>query len=115
MRKETGNPNTRMGSEYFLGVGQDVFQICGRNNAQRHLTINPAECQVINLAAERRNVGALSRVQLNRQNIFPLPIYVRSQIEREWRVTAFVFTQTLAIYPDGRGGHGAFEVDEDAL
>src|ERR1700730_14893324 len=101
--------------EHIFGSNGNVFEMPWRNQTQRHVTINPAEGQVINLAAERGDVGALSRVQFNGEYVFAIPINMRSEIEREWGVTAFVFTQTLAINPDRRRGHGAFEIDKDAL
>src|ERR1700730_2135496 len=86
-----------------------------RNQAQRYVTINPAEGQVINLAAERGDLGALSRVQFNGEYVFAIPINMRSEIEGEWGVAAFVFTQTVAIDPERCGRHSPFEIDKNAL
>jgi len=40
---------------------------------------------------------------------------VRGEFEGEGREAALVLAERGAVDPDGGGGHGAFEVDEDAL
>ena len=40
---------------------------------------------------------------------------MRRELERKGRVATFIFAEQNAVDPDGRGGHGSFEVDEGAL
>src|ERR1700729_1358148 len=40
---------------------------------------------------------------------------MRREFEGEGSIAAFVFAQRVAVDPDSAGGHGALEVDEDAL
>ena len=98
-----------------LGLGENIFDKCRRNDAQGDLAINAAEGQVVDLVAEGRNVGAFGGIDVDRENILAVEIKVRRQVERERRVSALVLAEALAVDPDGGGGHHAFEIDEDAL
>ena len=40
---------------------------------------------------------------------------MRRKLERERRISSFVFAQLLAIDPDSGSGHHAFEIDENPL
>ena len=48
----------------------DVLDKGLRHHPQRDLAIDPAEGQVVDLIAERRNVGAFCRVHIHAQHVF---------------------------------------------
>ena len=55
--------------QHILRSGEDVGNEAGRHNAQIHFAVQTAEGQVVNLVAERRNIGAFRRVDVQRQEI----------------------------------------------
>src|SRR6185369_17369010 len=65
--------------------------------------------------AEGRNVRPLAGSEVHRQHVLTVEIEVRRQVKRERRVAAPVFAETLAVDPHGGGGHGTFEVHENAV
>ena len=86
-----------------------------RHDAQCDLAVNAAEGHVVNLVPERRNIGALRRIELHAQHVLPIEVEVRCQLEREWRVPALVLAQRHSVDPHRGGGHCAFEIDKNAL
>src|SRR5262249_18476635 len=105
----------RLAAENVLGLGENVFDEGAGNDAEPDFAIDAAEGQVVDLVAERRDVGALGGVEIDGENIFTGKVDVRGEMEGERRVAAFVFAELGAVDPDGGGGHGAFEIDEDVF
>src|SRR5215471_760967 len=102
-------------TQHILRTNEDVFYERGRNYSQRYLAINAAEGEVIDFVSERRNVSPLAGIDIHRKDVFSVKINVRSQIERERRVSAFVFAETCAIDPNSGSGHHSFEVNKYVL
>ena len=85
----------------------------GGNDAQRNFAVDAAEGEIVDLVAERRNVGAFGGIDIDGEHIFSVEIEMRGQVEGERSVAAFVFAELGAVDPDSGGGHHAFKVDED--
>src|SRR5271170_5916026 len=103
-------------------AAEDVFRLCEDvldeglgDDAQRDFAIDAAEGEIVDLVAEGRDVGSLAGVEIDGQQVVSVEVDVRSELEGEWRVAAFVFAELSSVDPDGRGGHGAFKVDEDTF
>ena len=105
----------RRGGERIDGAGEDVLEEEIGDDAQTDLAIDAAEGHVVDLVAEGRDVFALGGVEVNGEDVGRIPAQVRREFEGEGSVAALVFAERVAVDPDGGGGHGAFEVDEDAL
>ena len=103
-----------MRGQNVFGLGENIFDEGGGNDAQGDFAIDSTEGEVVDLVAEGRDVWPLGGIQINGENIFAGKIEVRSQFERKGSVAAFVLAEADAVDPDRGGGHGAFEVDEDA-
>src|SRR5438876_6190398 len=101
-----------MTGQGILCLRENIFEVSGCNQSQRHVAINSTEGQIIDRAAERRNVGSLRGIEFDRQNVFAIPVDMLRQLKGEWRITAFVFTQPLAVEPDGWGRHRAGKINE---
>src|ERR1035438_6822184 len=96
------------------------FRVDILNKRLRHYTkldiaINAAERQIVDVAAERRDVTALSRIQFNRKHVVAAEVEVRRDFERERSVSAFVFGKLVAVHRHGRGGHRASEINKTPL
>ena len=115
MLEEAIYVESRMRGENVFGLGENVFNERAGDDSQGNFAIDAAESEVVDLMAERRDVRALGRVHVRSEHVFSAEIDVRRQIEREGRVTAFVFAETRAIDPNCGGGHDAFEVDENMV
>ena len=102
-------------AEHILRHREDVVDVRTRNYPQPYLAVNAAEGEVIDLVAKWRNVGPLGRVDIDGKKVVAIEVHVRSEFERKRRVAAFVFAKILAVDPNSRGRHNAFEVHEDAL
>ena len=98
-----------------FGFAQIFSMNVRRHDAKGNLAVDAAERQVVDLVAERRNVGPLGGIDVDGQNILAIEIDVRRQVERKRRVAAFVLAETHAVDPDRGGGHHAFEIDEHVL
>ena len=101
--------------EHILGTGEDVVDVRWRDDAQRDLAIDASEGHVVDLVAERRDVGAFGRVYLDHEDVLSVRMKVIGEFEGERSEAALVLSQGNAIDPNGGRGHGAFEVYEDAL
>lgn len=97
------------------GTREDVVEVGGRDDAERNLPIDAPEGEVVNGAAEGRDVGAFGGVELNDEYIFGVDAEMGCEFKGEGCEASLVFTERNAVDPDGRGRHGAFEIDEDAL
>ncbi len=115
MGNEAGDVDARPVAEHVLRLREDVFQMRCRHGAQPHVAIDAAKREVINRAAEGRNVGALGGIELDHQDVLAVPIEVGRELERKRRVAALVFAEALAVEPHGARRHGAVEVHEDVL
>src|SRR6202044_689069 len=98
-----------------LGLRENIFDVDRRHDAQRNLAIDSAEGEVVNAIAEGRNIRALGRIHIHRQQIFAFKIQMRRQFERKWRVAAFVLAQTMTVDPDSGRGHHSFEINKYTL
>ena len=107
--------DTRIGRENIFGPHKNVFDKCRWNYAQSDFAIDATEREIVDLISKWWNVGTLRGVDIDGQQVFPIKVDVWSQIEREWGVATFVFSETRAVNPDGGCGHHAFEIDEDVL
>ena len=81
--------------QHVLRLGKDIFDKGRRNDAQRNFAVNAAEGQVVNLIAERRNVGPLAGIDIHRQHVLSVEIDVRRKVKGERRVSALVLAQAL--------------------
>src|SRR5438105_5378418 len=72
---------SRVRREHILGFCKDILDKRGGDGTKRNFAIDPAECQIVDLVSERRNVGALGRIHCNRQDVIPTPIEMRGQLE----------------------------------
>ena len=104
-----------MSRQHVFGLGEYIFNKGRGNDAQRNFAVDSAEGQVVDLIAERRNVGTLAGIDIHHQHVLAVEIDVRREVERERRVSALVFAQARAVDPHGRSGHGAFEIHEHTL
>src|ERR1035441_10327167 len=84
-------------------------------HAQLDIAINAAERQIVDVAAERWDVTALSRIQFNPKQIVTAEIKVRRDFEREGCVSAFVFGKLVAVHGHRQGGHRASEINKNPL
>ncbi len=115
MHEEAVHIERRMRAENVFRLGEDVFDESAGDDAQRNLAIDAAESQVVDLVAERRNIGPLGGVHLHGQHVLSVEIDMRREVEGEGRVAALVFAEAHAVDPDGGGGHHAFKIHENAL
>ena len=113
--EEAMNDEFRRWRENILRLGEDVFDVGLRDEAQGDFAIDAAEGEIVDVAAEGWDIGAFGGIELDGENVVAGPVEVGSEIEGERRVTAEVFRELVAVDGDGGGGHGAFEIDEDAL
>ena len=104
-----------MRGENIFGLGKNIFDKGGGNDAQGDFAIDATEGEVVDLIAEGRDVGRSVESNVDGENIFAVKIEMRSEFERKRRVAAFVFAEADAIDPHGGGGHDAFKVDEDVF
>ena len=104
-----------MVGKHILGLGEDIFEKCGRNDAQRNFAINAAEGQIVDLIAEGWNVGALGGIDLDRQHVLAVEIEMGCQLEGKRRVPALVLAEACAVEPHRGSGHHAFKVHKHAL
>ena len=93
----------------------DVLEEDLRDDAEGDLAVDAAEGEVVDLVAEGRDVGALGRVDVEREYVVARGIEVVGELEGKGRVAAAILAEFVAVEVDGGGGHDAFEVDEDAL
>jgi len=93
----------------------NILDKCLRNHAKLDITVDPTERQIVDVAAERRDVVALPRIQFHRQQIVPAEVEMRREFERERGIPAFVFGKLVAIDRHRRGGHRAGEIHEHPL
>ena len=66
-----------MVGEYVLGLGKDIFNEGGRDDAQGDFAVDAAEGKVVDLIAEGRNVGALGGIDFHGQNVFAVEVDMR--------------------------------------
>src|SRR5207302_4972173 len=101
--------------EHIFRMGEDGLDERGGDNTQRDFAINAAEGEVVDFISKGRNVGALSGIDVDGEDVLSVEIEVRSQIEGKGRVSALVFAEACAVDPNGGSGHHAFEIDEHVL
>src|SRR6516225_10441263 len=78
---------------------KNIRQKGTRPDTQRHLPIEAAKGQVIDLVAERRNIRPLGGVQIDYQDVLSCEVDVRCQVKGKRRVTSFIFAEPYAIDP----------------
>ena len=81
--------------QHVLRLGENIFDKCRGNDAQRNLAVNAAEGQVVDLVAEGRNVRPFAGIDIHRQHVLAVKINVRSEVKRKRRVSALVLAQAL--------------------
>src|SRR5207249_9052829 len=101
MLNETIYNHARGRGEHIFRMGEDVFDERGGDNTQRDFAVNAAEGEVVDFISKGRNVGALSGIDVDGEDVLSVEIEVRSQIERERRVSTFVFAEACAVDPYG--------------
>src|SRR5579872_6791463 len=99
--------------EHVFRFGEDILEVRRLNQSQLHIAIDSAESQVIDLAAEWRNIGALGGIEFHGEQVVAIPMDVLREVEGERRVSTTIFTEPLPIDPDCRCRHRAVEIDED--
>ena len=67
------------------------------------------------MITEGRDIGPLSGVHINRQDIFPIKVEVGSEVKGKRSVAALVLAQVHTVDPDCGRGHYAFKINEDVL
>src|SRR5215472_1812652 len=92
---------------------KNIQQKGTRHATQRHLPIDAAKGEVIDLVAERRNIRPLGGVQIDYQDVLSCEVDVRCQVKGKRRVTSFIFTEPYAIDPHRRCQHRALKIDEN--
>src|SRR5258708_5761829 len=112
MLKEAIHIQSRMPAEHVFGLGKNILNERAGDDAQGNFAVDASESEVVDLMAERRDIRPLAGVHIHSEDVFTAKIDVRREIEREGRVSAFVFAETRVIDPDGGGGHDTFKVDE---
>ncbi len=92
---------------------KNIFNEDVRHHAQGDVTIDSPKREVIDLAAKRRNIFPLCRVNLDRQHVVALlPIEVRRQLKRKGCVAAAIFAKSLSVDPYGRSCHDPAEINK---
>src|SRR6267378_4673782 len=115
MLKEAIDLQSRIRGKDVFASCEDVFdEVCG-DDAESYFAINTAEREVVDSAAERRNVSTLGRINLDSEYIFTIEVKVRRQLEGKRCVAPFVFPETYAVEPNGGRGHDTFKIDKNVL
>ena len=65
MLKEAIDVERGMCAENVFGLGEDIFDEGAGNDAEGNFTVDAAECEVIDLMAEGRDIGALGGVDVD--------------------------------------------------
>ena len=104
----------------FVGIDwadkkHDIFDEDLRNRSDLHFSIDPPKRQIVDQAAERRDVASLGRVNDDGENVISVLLDMLRQLERERCVPAFVFAKLNAVDKDSRGRHHSCEIDEDPV
>src|ERR1019366_4641034 len=86
-----------------------------RDDAELDVAVDAAEGQIVDIQSEGRDVGALRGVQFHGDDVVGIELEVRRELEAEWRIAALVLVELVPFYGDRGGGHGAAEVQKDAL
>src|SRR5579871_3069861 len=93
----------------------NIFNESSRHHAQRHVAINSAECQIVDVLSERRNVLALGGIDRYGDHVIAADMKMRRDLERKRRVAAPIFRKLVTVYRDLRRRHRAGEIDEHAF
>ncbi len=70
-----------LAAEDVLRAGEDVVDVCLRDDAEGDLAVDAAEGEVVDLVAEGRDVGALGGVELDDENVFSGGLEMLGELE----------------------------------
>src|ERR1700680_1055964 len=115
MLNETIHVNHWTRRQRILRPHKDVLDKCRRHDTQGDFTVYAAEGKIVNFISKGRNVRALGGVHIDGDHVCSVEVEVGCQLKREWRVAAFVLSQSHSVEPDCGSGHHALEVDKDAF
>ena len=65
----------------ILRPDEYVVEIDRRNDPERDFTIYPAKCQIVDLIAKGRDIGALRRIELYHQDVIAITAKVTGQLK----------------------------------
>src|ERR1700682_2255061 len=79
--QKTIHVERRLRRKYVLGPGKYILDKRGGNNAKRYFAVNAAKSEIVDFVTEGRNVGALTGVDIDRQDVLALKVEVSSEFE----------------------------------